>query len=65
MFFVEYSGSQQCFHVGPVDVSIADNLRGFQKGCCPDYIPIGIFETNEEAYAFCAALDDQRVGDSE
>ena len=60
MYFVEFSGSQMCFHVGPVDVSIADNLRAFQKGTCLDFVPVGMFDTAEEAYAFCDALKDVR-----
>lgn len=52
MFFVEYSKSQKCFHVDEVKRSLKSNLQALRAYRPTDYIPIGLFETCEEAHKY-------------
>lgn len=65
MYFAEYSATQDCFHVAPVEECIETNLRGFRKGVFLDYVPLGIFDTDDAALQFCASLKSLRSGNSE
>lgn len=49
---VEWSPSQQAFHVQDVKGMIRDNLRVFHGKSINDYVCIGIFENREKLQAF-------------
>ena len=55
-FFTEYSREQHAFHVDYVEDLIQRNLDAFKKGMPLDYSPLGMFETEAEAHAFCNSL---------
>ncbi|MBA2503119.1 MAG: hypothetical protein H0V27_09590 [Pyrinomonadaceae bacterium] len=53
MFVVEYSRSQNCFHVESVGEMLAKNRRMLLDGesIFTDYIPVALFATEQEASA--------------
>jgi len=58
LWVAEWSYKQGFFHINPADSTIATSLRHLMDGKPPpDYVPIGIFSTHEEASAF---LEDMR-----
>ena len=51
-FVVEFSLSQRCFHKHTVEQMIETNQFNMMKRKQTDYIPVGVFETNEQADEF-------------
>lgn len=49
---IEWSVSQGCFHSYSLRNMLDNNLGVCIRGFCTDYIPIGIFETEEESHEF-------------
>ena len=49
---IEFSNSQQAFHVQTLAEMLRDNLQMFHGRSRTDYYPIGICETDEEVQAF-------------
>ena len=51
---VEWSPSQKCFHTETEKVSemFITNARVFKRKSMTDYLPIGFFESNEDATEF-------------
>ena len=57
----EWSPSQKCFHVFSVKDMIEHNQRAFLRGHGgTDFIPIGIFESDEKADVFLKDAHDHR-----
>ena len=56
MYFIEYSFSQDAYHISEVDECIRHNLYDYTHGVVIDYIPLGIFDTREEADTFYKKL---------
>lgn len=48
---VEYSSSQQCFHVHSLKESLFDGLMSCLDDSGNDYVLIGLFDNDEDAYA--------------
>ena len=57
MFFVEYSKLQNCFHIDEMEAMISINRRAFLKDLPVDFIPIGVFETFDDAFDFCSEME--------
>lgn len=53
---LEYSVSQDCFHIQSVVGTIQDNLMNAFSKCNSDYVPIGFFESELEAHQFAARV---------
>ncbi len=49
-WFLERSFKQKCFHIEEAQMSIKHNLSAFVAGGGSDYVPIGIFNTQDEAF---------------
>lgn len=57
LYFLEVSGSQQCFHIGELTELVAKNLRAFvNQRIALDYVPIFI-GTREECSRAADKLD--------
>lgn len=52
LFVVEYSITQGATHVRSLRKMIANNLSNLASGLSSDYVPIGLFETREQADSF-------------
>jgi hypothetical protein len=55
-YAVEWSPSQQCFHLQTLAEMLRDNLRVFKGESMTDYLCIGIFETYEQASNYIRQL---------
>jgi len=53
---VEWSPSQQCFHLQTLEEMIRDNLSVFKGKSMTDYLCIGIFGTYEQASNYIRKL---------
>ncbi len=53
---VEWSHNQRCFHIETVTDALQMNLRAFHEQRPLDYIPLGIYDSKEEAEAACDAF---------
>ena len=53
---VEWSPSQQCFHLQTLAEMIRDNLSVFKMESITDYLCIGIFESHEQASNYIRKL---------
>ncbi len=49
VFTVEWSSTQDSFHVELLTEALAANLRCFGKKQPMDYVPLGIYDSHEEA----------------
>lgn len=49
LLFVEYSKKQNAFHKHPASQMIKTNHRTLFSGHNSDYIPVGMFETHDQA----------------
>lgn len=56
-FVVEYSLSQDAFHVQSVMEMIKRNINTTLNGQKMDYLPIGIFDTIEQAHDFVMVFE--------
>lgn len=56
-FVVEYSLSQDAFHVQCVMEMISRNINTTLNGQKMDYLPIGVFDTNEQAHDFVSVFE--------
>lgn len=56
-FVVEYSLSQDSFHVQSVMDMIKKNINTTLNGQKMDFLPIGIFDTNEQAHDFVMVVE--------
>ncbi|MBF8279793.1 MAG: hypothetical protein HW385_1225 [candidate division NC10 bacterium] len=54
LWVAEYSQQQKCYHVDPMVDVLRHNLENIEYGTDPGYIPIGVFQTDNEAYEFVA-----------
>ena len=52
LFVVEYSITQGVTHVRTLGAAIQNNLRNLGKGIPSDFVPIGIFNSREQAERF-------------
>lgn len=52
LFVVEFSLSQRCFHKHTITQMIKTNQENMMKRRQTDYIPVGVFKSNEEADMF-------------
>ena len=52
LWVAEYSQTQGCYHVDPLGDVLRHNLENIEYGTDPGYIPIGVFQTADEAYEF-------------
>jgi hypothetical protein len=50
---VEWSTSQGCVHVHTIDAAIKANVQSLFRGVHQDYIPVGIFDSLEDALDYC------------
>ena len=55
LWVAEYSIKQGSYHVDPLSVVLRHNLDNIEHDADPGYVPIGVFQTDDEAYAFVAA----------
>ncbi len=55
-YSLEWSHSQQCFHVERLGDALKSNLSAAINECCGDYIIIGIFKDCKDASAAAAHL---------
>ncbi len=53
---VEWSPSQECFHTEKVSEMLSVNRRVYKKQSMTDYLPIGFFESGEDATQFIKNL---------
>ena len=53
LWVCEYSPVQGCFHVDTLEKSLEINRVMLNCGQIPSYIPLGVFESSEEAGKFC------------
>jgi len=60
VWVVEWSESQQCFHVDLLDKSLETNTRNYLEGRKTDFVPIGVFATAEEATSYTETMKSQR-----
>ena len=49
----EYSPVQGCFHVDTLEKSLEINRAMLSCGQVPSYIPLGVFDSSEDAGEFC------------
>jgi hypothetical protein len=59
----EWSESQQQFHLIRFQKMLETNLTAFFEKRATSYIPIGIFDSMEEAEAFTRKLEKERQSD--
>lgn len=57
---VEWSHSQQCFHIDWLSVSCERNLEAFMEGRDNDWQVLFVFATHEECNAMCDRLREAR-----
>ena len=54
--FVEYSRTQNAFHIREIEDAIKTNLKSIVDQQLMDWVPVGIFENDEQAYEFIETL---------
>ncbi len=55
LIVVEFSLSQKCFHKHTIGQMIETNQFNMMKRKQTDYVPVGVFNTHDEADKFIAA----------
>lgn len=63
IWVVEYSPSQNCFHVDTLDRVLETNRRTVKDGNAPGYVPLQIFLTSEDAHDFAQIWKEHAHGD--
>lgn len=53
LWVCEYSMRQKCFHIDTLDKALEINRAMLSCGQVPSYIPLGVFDSSEEAGEFC------------
>ena len=53
---VEYSVKQKCFHTHTLNDMLSANVGSIIHNKSSDYIPIGMFDTYEEAHEFIETI---------
>lgn len=61
LWTVEWSGSQKCFHVDPLEKTIAANLTAFLEHRSNDYQILAIVKTHAEASQMADMLRDEQM----
>ena len=57
---LEWSFSQRCFHIEPVEYAIRTNISLFKNGGSCDYVLLGIFKDDKDASAAAQILRESR-----
>ena len=57
---VEWSHSQKAFHIHELSRALEMNLRSFLQGGRGDFIPIGIFENDDDLKSFMSKARSHR-----
>ena len=52
-YVCEYSPRSGNFHVHTLGEAIDKNRAAVMRGCTPDYIPLGLYETADDALDAC------------
>lgn len=56
LWTVEWSGSQQCFHVDTLEKTLSQNLQAYAEGRVNDYQILGIVKSQADAHKFADSL---------
>ena len=60
LIVLEYSPSQNAFHMHSMSEMLEKNLRAFLSDQATDYIVVGIFDNEKQCERFCERLADIR-----
>jgi len=58
---VEYSKKQRCFHISTIPEMLLANRRTVFTSSTADFLPVGIFETDEEAENFISDFRNRKA----
>lgn len=58
LYVVEYSVSQECFHVHQMEDMLQKNMKSMMDKRAGDYLPIAVFNTEQDAGTFVELIRD-------
>ena len=56
IFTVAYSPSQRAFHIELSSEMAANSMRVFSSQTVSDYLPLGLFDSHDDAYGFMKSI---------